>query len=47
MKKFVLLILLGVIFLFPEEIFSGMAGVFIILLIFFLVVEVLFESYTF
>ena len=45
MKKFVLLLLLGVIFLFPEEIFSGMAGVFIILLVLFLIVEVLLDVY--
>jgi len=42
---FLLLLLLGLVFLFPEEIFSGLAGVFIILLILFLVVELLLDVY--
>jgi len=45
MKKFVLLFLLGLIFLFPENIFSGLAGIFIIFLLLFLILEVLLDVY--
>ena len=45
MKKFILLFLVGLILFFPDEIFSSLAGIFIILLVLVLIVEVLLDVY--
>jgi hypothetical protein len=44
-KKILSLLIVVLIFHFPEEIFSNLAGVFIILLILFLLVEILLDVY--
>jgi len=45
MKKLLLLLILGSILFFPEEIFSGLAGIFIILMLIFIVAEVGLDIY--
>jgi len=44
-KKILFLFIVILIFLFPEQIFSGFAGIMILLLILFLVVEVALDVY--
>ena len=44
-KKILFLLTVVLIFLFPEQIFSGFAGMMILLLIVFLVVEVALDVY--
>lgn len=44
-KKFLLLLILGAVLLFPEAIFSGLAGVFIIFMVIFIVVEIGLDIY--
>ena len=44
-KKILLLFIVVLIFLFPEPIFSGFAGIMILLLVLFLVVEVALDVY--
>ena len=44
-KKILFLLIVVLIFLFPEPIFSGFAGIMILLLVLFLVVEVALDVY--
>ena len=44
-KKILFLLIVVLIFLFPEQIFSGFAGIMILLLVLFLVVEVALDIY--
>ena len=44
-KKILLLFMVVLIFFYPEQIFSGFAGIMILLLVLFLVVEVALDIY--
>ena len=44
-KKILFLLIVVLIFIFPEHIFSGFAGIMILLLVLFLVVEVALDIY--